>query len=150
MKILNFLVFLFFFFVVFLCEPFAQSVYVYVFDSNSSPTVGWDISTYATYYEIRLVGIKKSGEFVNFPSETITVIEKKVYRPRSGDFKVQVRACNSTQCSEWSNSNDSLYATVNGSPMGWLLRWKVSKPSNIIIGLWNKFIIDFIGGIDNV
>jgi hypothetical protein len=128
-------------------EPFAQSIYTYVLDYNGKPTVAWtDTQTGITYYEIRLIGIKVNLQEVIFPSETLTMStrEKELIRPRSGDFKVQVRACNATQCSEWADSKDPKYATVNGQPMGWIIKWKVPPPTNIIIGFWNKLLILFI------
>jgi hypothetical protein len=132
-----------------LVEPYAQSIYTYVLDYNGRPTVAWtDTQTGVTKYEIRLIGIKPSGEEVIFPTEILLMSarEKELIRPRSGDFKVQVRACNASQCSEWADSKDPKYATVNDQPMGWILRWKVPKPKNIIIGFWNKLKIYFDGG----
>lgn len=145
------LFFAFVLFFVLIGTPFAQSIYTYVLDYNTNPTVAWDdTQTGLTYYEIQLVGIKPNGQLVNFPSEQLDpqLREKLVYRPRSGDFKVQLRACNASKCSEWADSKDPAYATVNGQPMGWILRWKVPKPSNIIIGFWNKIKIYF-GGENN-
>jgi hypothetical protein len=130
-------------------EPFAQSIYTYVYDYNGKPTVAWtDTQAGITYYEIRLIGIKQNLQEVIFPSEILTMStrQKELIRPRSGNFKVQVRACNATQCSEWSDSKNPAYATVNGQPMGWIITWKVPKPTNIIIGFWNKLIIYFDGG----
>jgi hypothetical protein len=144
---------LFFTFVIFFCltlEPFAQSLYTYVLDYNEKPTAKWtDTQVGVSYYEIRLIGIKKTGEEVIFPSEQLLpeAREKQLIRPRSGDFKVQIRACNTTKCSEWADSTNPEYATVNDVPMGWILRWKVPKPSNITIGdLLNKLIIYLYGG----
>jgi len=139
------------FFTLLVAEPFSQSIYVYVLTGN--PTTAWthdQVNT--TYYEIRLVGIKPNGELVELPSEILqaTTREKVIVKPRSGDFKVQIRACNADKCSEWADSKDPAYATVDGQPMGWILRWKVSKPSNIIVGFWNKLIIYFNGGNNNV
>lgn len=134
-------------------EPLAQSIYTYVLDYNVTPTVAWtDSQTDISYYEIRLVGIKPNLQEVIFPSETLdpATRQKILVRPRSGDFKVQIRACVATQCSEWADSKNPLYATVNGQPMGWILRWKVSKPSNIIIGFWNKLLIYLDGGNEDV
>lgn len=133
-------------------EPFAQSIYTYVYDYNGKPTVAWtDTQTGVTYYEIRLIGIKQNLQEVIFPSETLTMStrEKELIRPRSGNFKVQVRACNASKCSEWADSKDPEYATVNGQPMGWIITWKVPAPTNVIIGFWNKLIILIDGGKDN-
>jgi hypothetical protein len=145
-------IFSFILFFLLVAEPYAQSFYTYVLDYNAKPTTSWeDTQTGVTYYELRLVGIKTTGELVPLPSEQLSssVKEKQLTRPRTGDFKVQIRACNGSKCSEWADSKDPQYATVNGQPMGWILRWKVPKPGGIIIGLWYD-LKNFFGGETNV
>jgi hypothetical protein len=127
---------------------FAQAIYVYRLEYNETVTVGWDAVSDAIHYEIRLVGIKPKNNYVIYPSEQTINIEKVINRPHTGTIKVQVRACNNSNCSEWADSTDPQYATVNGQAMGWNLFWKIRNPTNVILGYLSS-IITLFGGKNN-
>lgn len=93
---------------------------VYVLDT---PTVkvAWDPSEGATRYDWRLIWIDPSLEFEQL-SGSVSGSPVEIPRPRSGHFRVEVRACNDAGCSDWAVS------TVSGYPKPWIVYWKLPPP----------------------
>lgn len=96
---------------------------MYVIPANEAVTLAWGASQGATRYEYRLVMFDKTPETFFSEGET-TGTQVVISRPRTAHFRAEVRACND-ECSEWSKSTDPTRATVDGTPMGWWLWWKV-------------------------
>ena len=105
-------------------------------------TVAWDpvqdnpdteeVESAAEYYNIKMLHIEQNVELargrVDHPGTQAALVF-----PRSGHYKVMVNACNHDsegveQCSDWAESTNSQYATVDGQPKGWWVYRHISPP----------------------
>ena len=90
----------------------------------------WDESEGATKYKVRLVWIDPTNEFIYDLGEVLTT-EMTIPRPRAGHFRLEVAACNETECSEYATS--ITHGQVDGEAKGWKIFWRIPPPTGPVI-----------------
>jgi len=93
-------------------------------------TVSWDASVGAETYELQLFEVRKN-RYHTVPDDIDTDLFCEFKLPGSGHYFMEVRACNSNGCSEWTNSKDQVSAR---DPNGWWLFGYPSAPTGGGIG----------------
>lgn len=92
--------------------------------------VAWDQVENAEYYRTRIFNMEKDTYVAQGRTNNTEIVFSFPY---GGHFVPQVAACRITEddpeeCSIWSSSNDSTYATVDGEPRAWWLYGFVEPP----------------------
>ena len=104
--------------------------------STDTVKIAWDPVENVQKYEVKLVWLDPDTPFeynLGFTTDTYMVIT----RPRVGHFKAMVRSCrvdpDGTEVfsTDWADSTNAKYATVDGEPKPWILFFKVPKVTNI-------------------
>ena len=96
--------------------------------ASESLTMAWDTSDGATRYEVQAVDIDHALAPV-YDLGSTTELSMVLTQERTGHYMYRVRACNDAGCSDWAESTNTQYATINGQPGQWRVYWKVPTPS---------------------
>lgn len=95
-------------------------------------TIAWDPSENAEYYKFQAYHYEQNSIAVIGTTAQTQII---IHFPRSGHYIIKVKACAVQQeievCSEFSESTNSEFATVNGQPKAWWIFKHVSPPGPI-------------------
>ena len=103
------------------------------YTSAEKGTVAWDCVPEAIYYEVKIVWLDPTIP-IEYALGQVTQCQIEVLKPRTGHFKAMVRACKTPDlCSDWADSTNKEYASVNGISCGWWIFWKQAPPSQVII-----------------
>jgi hypothetical protein len=97
-------------------------------------TAAWDAQLGAAAYEVKMIWLETGQEY---PVAITTGTQMDIGAPRVGHFKVMVRSCLLIDCddtdpnnvSEWAESTDITYASVDGQPGIWRLYFELAPPS---------------------
>lgn len=111
----------------------------YKIDSDTL-TIGWDISEGAEFYQVKAIWEDPTEEYTYGPwtSNTNSYV---VDKPRTGHFRIEVAACNTGGCSDFSKSTDSNVATVDGQAKGWKVFWKLAAPTGPVISKIKEMLL---------
>ena len=125
-------------------EGWEKKDYVTYFGTTDKPvTVSWDAASGAAHYEVHIYCVERKQEI---DLGTTTDIKKTIQIPKSGHYVAKVRTVNAqNQKSDWAESTNPAYATVDGQPKAWWIYGHVAKPGALNLG---KLIIgDNYGGV---
>jgi hypothetical protein len=105
------------------------------FTDKTSLTMSWDPVANATFYEAKEAWYDANIEY-DLGSTTTTSIT--LNKRRSGHFRYFVRSCmydvnNNKLCSDWADSLNIDYATVDGVKGRWLVYWRLAPPGPPVI-----------------
>lgn len=113
--------------------------YITYYDhTEKSETVAWDPSENAEYYKFEAFHYeRKTSIVIGSTSQTQIVVNF----PKSGHYVFKVKSCTSQSkdengndlCSEYAESTNSQYATVNGEAKSWWVYRHVSPPGEVIV-----------------
>lgn len=94
--------------------------HLYAFESGDQITIAWDAQSVATYYEIRVYHFEWAQE-IGFPVATGRTSTNQItfVLPKGGHYEIWVRACDDTDCSDYSKSIDPAAASVQGQQRAW-------------------------------
>lgn len=99
----------------------------------------WNTSVGATdktVYEVKLFNVEKDTEVLIANGKTQDT-DITISLPRTGHYILRIRACSDNtadkKCSEWVESINPEFATVDGSPRAWWVYGHIASPGTIII-----------------
>jgi hypothetical protein len=98
----------------------------HVVDQNSI-SIAWNAVVGATKYQWQSIFIDLKTPKVLASGETSQTQVTMSYL-RAGHFRYQVRACDATSCSDWTDSLNVSYSTCNASPGAWWIYFKLPAP----------------------
>lgn len=128
-------------------------IFIFLFFLVHQALAGWDPLDYVTYYgttdqditfgwnpaadggtptsyDWRVYHVERKAYVMmgNTPDS-----QKTIWLPRTGHYKIEVRARNAAGTSQWIMCTDPAFATVNGQPRAWWIYGHVAGPGDIII-----------------